>query len=194
MRRSLMTSAMAMAALALSGAALAACSSPAPTASPSSTTPAATATTPVTTSTPAAPATTVPSASTAPSASAVLIAPWCSAAVTPVPAQSLTAWLQGMGFTEIENVEATLTALKDTNVAATIQQLGASLCGDVSLSEEAPPPADLPDYTTAMNDFLKGSQLLHANPEPSGVQAASADISAGTAAYDNFREGIGRPI
>jgi hypothetical protein len=112
---------------------------------------------------------------------------------TPVAPGSLTTWLAGPGYTAIQTTQATLSALQAPNVpAATVQQLSRSLCSDVIGSEASPPPVDLADYTTAMNDFAKGSAILR--PGTAAAQTAAGPyISAGTAALSAFREAIGRP-
>jgi hypothetical protein len=59
-------------------------------------------------------------------------------------------------------------------------------------SEASPPPVNLADYTTAMNDFAKGSAQLR--PGTAAAQAAAGPyISAGTTALNAFLAAIGRP-
>jgi hypothetical protein len=190
MSRSVVTKAMVTAVIAVSGASLAACgSSPSAAPSPASTSASA----PVAAATPAGPAT--PAATAAPTASpaATFGSLWCGSDPQ-VPAASFTAWLAGPGYTAIQDVEGTLSEIRAANVpAATVQALSASLCSAVAGSEATPPSVDLADYTTAMDDFVKASVILHANPEASGLAEAGPDFSAGETAFNTFLAAIGRP-
>jgi hypothetical protein len=76
--------------------------------------------------------------------------------------------------------------------AATVQQYGNGLCGEVEDAESAPPPVDQADYSTAMSDFAKASQSLHVGTAAAQAEAAP-DLSAGTTALDSFLKAIGKP-
>lgn len=182
--------------------------------SPSSTqaasTQAASAQTPVTT----APVTTAPATqasspepdappTTNPATTMVL---WCGPVFNVVQFSSLAQWkadanvvnnVQGSVAlnlqTTVRAIESMTTPGGSYSAAADVVPLAQALCGEVRTAYQAPPPADLGDYDTAMANFLEASESMRSVP---GGTAASTEeavrpyLNAGTTALNAFLAAI----
>jgi hypothetical protein len=135
------------------------------------------------------------SASVAAPAPTALSAPigWCGAVAPAATYSSLPIWLSSAGYQDVQGIETTLANLRAPDQpAAVIQQYGGGLCTGVADAEAIPSPVDAADYTTAMNDLMKASSLLH-DPTAANQAAAAPYVSAGTTALDNFLKAVGKP-
>jgi hypothetical protein len=115
----------------------------------------------------------------------------------PQAAASLAAYLTGPGYNYVDQLEPLLSTLKATDNAGTAYDLGTvGLCQDVMAIEGYPPPVDLADFNTAMNDFAKASAIMHSYPpeQQAGLTAMTPDFDAGYTAFTAFLKAIGRPM
>ena len=120
---------------------------------------------------------------------------WCGAVQLPQAPGTLASWLAGAGYNYVHELQPVISALRTTTNAATAFSLGTtSLCDLVLDAEGYPPPVDLADFTTAMNDFVAASAIFRSDgPGSAGLAAMTPDLEAGTTALDAFLKAIGRP-
>ena len=207
MRKSLI----AIAAAAVLAGSLAGCGSSL-SSSQAASTQAASAQTPTTT----APVTTAP-VTTAPAAQASSPAPdappttnpattmvtWCGPVSNVVQFSSLAQWKADTNFASNlqdslgYNIQTTVRGIENlgtpNGAAASVFPFAQSLCGQVLEAYQAPPPADLGDYDTAMANFLKASQEMRSlpgGPAESAVAAVRPYLNAGTTALNAFLAAI----
>jgi hypothetical protein len=114
---------------------------------------------------------------------------------SPAGPGTLPDWLAPTGgFAAIPTIEHVLASVRaQQGQAATLQQLGSTLCEAVGSSEAAPPPVGLTHYTGAMNNLAQASLLLH-GPSTVSQNAANPYLNTGSIALAAFREDIGRPL
>ena len=95
--------------------------------------------------------------------------------------------------TTVRDIESMATPGGQFGAASNVVPFAQGLCGEVRTAYEAPPPADLGDYDSAMANFLEASESMRSVP---GGTAASAEedvrpsLNAGTTALDAFLAAI----
>ena len=132
---------------------------------------------------------------------------WCGPVFNIVQYSSLAQWMADANFvsngqgsvylnlqTTLRGIESMATPGGPDSVAADVVLFAQALCEEVRLAYEAPPPADLGDYDTAMADFLEASQSMRSVPggtASSTEEAVRPSLNAGTTALNAFLAAIG---
>ena len=95
--------------------------------------------------------------------------------------------------TTVRAIESMTTPGGPDSAAADVLPFAEALCGEVRMAYEAPPPADLGDYDTAMASFLQASESMRSVPGGSAASAEEAvrpSLNAGTTALNAFLAAI----
>jgi hypothetical protein len=132
---------------------------------------------------------------------------WCGPVFNIVQYSSLAQWradanvvgnVQGSVVlnlqTTLRGIESMATPGGPDSAAADVVLFAQALCEEVRLAYEAPPPADLGDYDTAMADFLEASQFMRSVPggtASSTEEAVRPSLNAGTTVLNAFLAAIG---
>jgi hypothetical protein len=131
---------------------------------------------------------------------------WCGPVFNIVQYSSLAQWradakvvgnVQGSVVlnlqTTLRGIESMATPGGPDSAAADVVLFAQALCEEVRLAYEAPPPADLGDYDTAMASFLEASQSMRSVPGGSAASTEEAirpELNAGTTALNAFLAAI----